>query len=209
MIRPQLSLQVRNFLYALCFQILFLSTATLTQCIVVLFFVSEPCRVLVNDENTCGVYVGTIRVYGEEGDALTIIRDHLDRDGNGENIHQHLRRLFSVDTSNSDLIGVSSGEDDKSGGMSSGGVAGLVIALVALSVGIVGMAVVHVRRRRNSNVQELSSEEGSRSMSDIDEGESVETVDLQAGSAVVIAGGRPKTIIVDPEAVQRYQADML
>ena len=51
-----------------------------------------------------------MRVYGEESNALNIIRDHLDRDGTTA-IHSDLRRLFSVDMDQQNIVGSSPGQE--------------------------------------------------------------------------------------------------
>jgi len=166
-----------------------------------LFFLGlEPCQALRGDENTCGVYVGTVRVYGEGGDALAVIRDYLDRDGS-ELIHQNLRRVFSVDLDGEVVTAAPEPESNGSTGISSSAIAGLAVALVTLSVGIVGLTAMQVSRRRNIKSR-WTQDASSRSGSEVDECESVETVELQLErSLVVIERGRPKSIYFEDDGL--------
>lgn len=183
------------------------------------------CQALQDDKNTCGVYMGKLRVYGEGGDALAVIRDHLDRDET-VTIHQHLRRLFSVGV-NTGIISVEPEEESSASiGMPSSAVAGLAVALLTLSVGILGLFAVQVRRRRRKSkatAQEGSTSEAESDENDshetvdfeegalvvLEENESQETVDFEEGTLVVIEGGRPNTYVIDFDGLRSLDSELL
>jgi hypothetical protein len=161
-------------------------------------FIAGSCQVLEGVENICGVYVGSLRVYGEDSNALNIIRDHLDRDGT-EGIHSDLRRLFSVDMQQN-LFSTSSEANEE--GISSSAIAGVAVALVTLSVGIIGLVAVQVRshRRRQSqpDEQDFGSESGRDEIISMDSVElQVETIELEPETALVVSGKEcPRSIII-------------
>lgn len=177
---------------------------------------------LVNDDNTCGVYIGSVRIYGEEANALAIIRDYLDRDGSGENIHSHLRRLFSVGVSDG-TVNVEEPYTENSGGGSGGMPAPAIASLAAaLVTGIVALAAFQMRRKRRKNSgrssissSSLASIDPSNLQSEIssalDEFEVMETINLAPGNdALVVANGRPQTIIdTDAQTLSKYRPEVL
>lgn len=170
-------------------------------------FISGSCKALKADENICGVFVGSVRVYGEDDNALNIIRDHLDRDGTTD-IHADLRRLFSVDMEQN-IVATSPEESSK--GISSSAIAGIAVALVTLSVGIIGLVAVQVRRHRRRQRQSQFSEQDFRSESERDESICIESVDLQVetvdfepSTALVVSGKQPpRSVIIDPDILSR------
>lgn len=144
-----------------------------------------------------------MRVYGEESNALNIIRDHLDRDGTTA-IHSDLRRLFSVDMDQQSIAGSSPGQSSQ--GLSSSAIVGLAVALVTLSVGMVGLFAVQVRRHRRGQSQSSEQDFGSESERDESISEDsldlqVETVDFEPETALVVSGKaqRPRSVIIDPD----------
>lgn len=175
-------------------------------------FVSEPCQALKDNDNICGIYVGSVRVYGEGGDPLDIIKDHLDESAE-ETIHPKLRRLFSVDAAGSQNI-VSTPPSTSSEGISSSAIAGVAVALVTLSIGMIGLVAIQMRRRRR---QSRSQREYSSSESERDESVSletnddiqVETVDFEPELSLVVSGAlNPRSIMIDPNVLSR-ESDLL
>lgn len=172
--------------------------------------VSEPCQVLEDDGNTCGIYVGSVRVYGEGGDPLDIIKDHLDESGE-ESIHPQLRRLFSVNTNNQNFV--SAPPSTSSEGISSSAIAGVAVALVTLSIGIIGLVAMQTRRRRRRRLsQSGEQEQDCSSESERDESISVETNDdlqmetiaFEPETSLVVSGKLgPRSIIIDPDVLSR------
>lgn len=106
------------------------------------------------------------------------------------------------------LVAAAAPESVDSGGISSSAIAGLVVGLVTLSVGIVGLAAVQLRRRRSRSAR--SFHDGASSGAGSDEGElSIETVEhLQRGPTVVIADGRPTSITVE-HGIVSYNPELL
>jgi len=167
----------------------------------------RSCRALKSDENICGIYVGTVRVYGEDSEALNIIRDHLDRDGTTA-IHSDLRRLYSVDMDQQNIVSTSSAGISQ--GITSSAIVGLAVALVTLSIGIVGLVAIQMRRRRRNRRSQSSGHDFS-SESERDESISIESVDLQVETvdfehetALVVSGNhQARSVIIYSDLLSR------
>jgi hypothetical protein len=156
---------------------------------------------MIDDANLCDIYAGTVLIYGEGNDALAVIRAHLDLDGTA-GIHPRLERIFYVKLSD-DMAVVSEQANDDTPSSSA---AGISVAVVALSIGIVG-AAIFLRRRRTrqsqlsagSNVSGIESASDNKPVHDADYADSQDVeevirkdkVDLQFGSSLVLEDGRP------------------
>lgn len=164
---------------------------------------SESCTPEIDAINSCDIYAGTVRVYGEGHHALNVIRDHLDFDGK-ENIHPKLERIFSVTISdrgeNSEKMETVSmpAKDDTSSSF----IVGISVAVVTLSIGIL---VASKRRTRQSQLSEGRSASGTVSAGDdrllphqdhassqnLEEASDVVEINLQSGSSLVLHDGQP------------------
>ena len=166
---------------------------------------------MIDAINSCGIYAGTVRVYGEGHNALTVIRDHLDFDGK-ENVHPNVERIFSVTLrDNMDTVPEPANDDT-----SSSFIVGISVAVVTLLIGIVGLAAFESRRRtRQSQLSEGCNALGTASSGDsqlapyqddassqvLEEVSDVEEIDPQSGSSLVLQDGAPANVTYVSELV--------
>jgi hypothetical protein len=160
---------------------------------------SESCTPEIDAFNSCDIYAGTVRVYGEGHHALNVIRDHLDFDGT-ENIHPNLERIFSVtlsDRGDRETVSMPANDDT-----SFSFIVGISVAVVTLSIGIL---VASKRLTRQSQLSEghsasgtasagdgrLSPHQAHASSQDLEEAVDVVEIYLQSGSSLVLHDGQP------------------
>lgn len=123
------------------------------------------CTPLVKPDADCGIYEGVIQVYGSGGNILSKVQTHLNKPTTTET-NDAILRIFSTQTSDPNLDQELIEEEsspapvplapapttpskatDEGGGLSAGGIVGIVIAILFVAVGIVGFLFFQQRRR--------------------------------------------------------------